>query len=188
MTSEFKENGNFATIPSYEELIEPFKELAKSTKESKGLKLTSSQDQVAKRFEHENWQKLTYWIKGIRETLKTVNLSNAEWGFIYDISNGWLVRIEQGKSDLLIGVIDGDRYNSLSGKWFGELSKINNHGESWEPSEPMRKFVDKIHGYTEEQSKAIILKVYVFGIELFSIRNLTHSHHSLVVVGDTSFT
>lgn len=160
MSAAFKEHGNYQVLPSYDDLIKPLRIIAKHN-DTKPL--TEAQHDLAKRFGFKDWQSLTYWFKCALTNLGTVDLSEGEWGYIYDICNGWLVSIERWDDrSLLVQVIDSDRYECLSGKWLGEQSFADNYTEEFRPSKPMRKFIDKLQSYSKDQTMAITLKGMCF--------------------------
>jgi len=156
----FTQRGNYGDVPSYDYLIGGFKKWATLRKDG-STKLTDVQDRVAVSYGHKDWQSFTYYIKTLVESLGTVNLTDDEWGFIYDISNGWGVVNRTGQGELLQNVVDGDIYSGCGSKWFNETSK-GGEDEDYEPSEPMQAFIDKLKAFTEPQAKAVLLKGQVF--------------------------
>jgi len=157
MTPLFKHRDSFHVVPSFDELVEPYKIIARDEKTPE-KKLTDCQHKIAGYYSFKDWQSLTYWIKTIRQTLETIDLTCNEWGYVFDLCNGWLVTKTDGAESLMLSVIDSDRYDALSGKWFDDFSKSDHMTDEYQPSKTMKSFIEKLQKYSDEQMKAIIFK------------------------------
>ena len=112
----------------------------------------------------EGWQSFQFYIKTLHEELLHIDFTDDEWGFLFDVTNGWGVCIRSDLVHLRMQVVDGDRYEYLSGKWFEDQSKVweDDEGEHYEPSKTMLVFIEKINALNEKQQTAVIFKALTF--------------------------
>lgn len=153
----------FAALPSLDACLQPYKDLASDIPDDVFPKLTDKQHRVARYQGFKDWQSLHYFIKSHHEELKSIDLNCDEWGYIYDSVNGWAVPIGHCRL-LLHNLVDADRYEGLSGKWFDDLSKAweDETDEHYEPSGKMRAFIRKIQDLTPKQEIAVVMKALAF--------------------------
>jgi len=156
--------------PTYDQYIQPIKNVAKEHKLDTDGKLTQSQDFVAKKYGKDNWQSLTYWLKQRYKECQDLSLSTKEWGYIYDLTNSWGVELHRtDKIKLYFQIMDADIYENYGLKWFGESSPLRDL-DDYEPSPEMMSLLNKIIALTEDQAKALLLKALAFWGKTFVIR------------------
>lgn len=130
--------------------------------EDKHPKLTDKQHHIAKMYGFDDWQSFQYRLRSLHDELLRIDLTADEWGYMFDLINGWAVTIGEAADGLSLSVVDGDIYSGYGAKWFGVFSKIDHDDERYEPSEPMMLLLKKIEVMTAEQRTAVVLKGLTF--------------------------
>lgn len=157
----FRHRGQFASVPSFETCIQPYKNLAREIEVE--LKLTDKQHRVASYYGFVDWQSFQYKIRLLHQALSVIDFTDDEWAIIYDVCNGWGVTMEDSIY-LPYNVVDGDRYEALSHKWFNDPSRAweDDLGEYYEPSKSMASFIQKIKPLEPNAKMAVVMKGLLF--------------------------
>lgn len=148
---------------SFDDLIRPYKTAAKQMAAyDPKLTLTEAQHEIASRcFDFKDWQSFSYWLSEIFEASKTVNLTENEWNYICEVYNGLILDSYQiTKESLILGIYDVDFYMDLSSKWLDAEPRLAK--DDYIVSDSLKKFVQKIEGFSEQQCKGIILRALSF--------------------------
>ena len=154
---------DFSGIPDLKECLAPYKSIADLNDEKE--KHTGKLHKIANAHGYKDWQLFTYKIKTLISELQNVKLSNKEWGYLFDAVNGWAVSLDVTKDELLMQIVDGDRYEALGIKWFNEIS--TDFEDEHLPSQAMKNFYEKINKLTDTQCVAVVLKALTFWQRVF---------------------
>ena len=139
-------------VSTFDKFIYPYKQEAKDSQGD--LPLTESQHVKAREYGFKDWQSFSYYLKTLYESAPS--LSKVEWMYVFDICNGWAITQDTNNPELLVAIVDGDRYDAFGAKWFGELSKYDGITEEYIAGKSLLEFYQKIKQLSDLQTKAIL--------------------------------
>lgn len=142
--------------PPFDLFISHYKIAAKMMAQTDKIKLTEAQHILARKKGHSDWNNFQYWVKE-RSDLE-IGLDKKEVLFIMDVLNGYMpLEGSDQRVDLLAQAVDGDRYDGLGYKWFGQMSRWDEEKEEYLPSQPMAQFIEKLDGLSLKQIEALFM-------------------------------